>query len=175
MILRDATQDNSAELWHCRMGHVNFESLRHLARVADGIRLSPGHRLPFCECCVVLPSGPRQVFGVDVTGPYHTSPSGYRFCLEVVDYFSGYGYSFLMRLKSEAYRHFMALILRLENAEIYPRWIYGYVSDHGGVQLCPFSFRNSCETEVSIGKQPRGKHLIIMQLSNVVSRPRKGS
>ena len=96
--------------------------------------------MPYSNLGVLL-SGPRQVFGVDVTGPYHESPSGYRYCLEVVDYYSGYGYSFLMKSKSEGYRHFMALILRLENAEIYPRRIYGYVSDHGGDTIMSTSFQ----------------------------------
>ena len=97
MILADAVIDNSAELWHCRMGHVNWPGLRHLTKVATGISISPKNKLSFCACCMmakcrqasfqnlgVKPKKPKEVFGADVTGPHYISPSGYKYCLEVV-------------------------------------------------------------------------------------------
>ena len=36
MMLRDASYDNSAELWHCRMGHVNWPGLKNLQQVSTG-------------------------------------------------------------------------------------------------------------------------------------------
>ena len=53
MILSDATCENSAELWHCRMGHVNWPGLKHLTKVAAGISITPRHKLSFCACCVM--------------------------------------------------------------------------------------------------------------------------
>ena len=92
MILADAICDNTAELWHCRMGHVNWPGLKHLTKVADGISIAPKHKLSFCACCVmaestqkpfqnsgVKPSRAKEVFGADVTGPHARSPAGFRF------------------------------------------------------------------------------------------------
>ena len=47
----------------------------------------------------VKPMRPREVFGADVTGPYPKSPGGFQYCLEVVCFFSGFGYSFPLKLK----------------------------------------------------------------------------
>ena len=41
MILAAATIENSADLWHCRMGHVNWSVLKHLTKVATDISISP--------------------------------------------------------------------------------------------------------------------------------------
>ena len=96
---------------------------------------------PLAVCSVLSSTGipvpvgtlkPRECFGADVVGPYRPSPSGYRYTLDVVDFFSGYGYSFLMKHKSETPRHLMALILRLENSEYHVKCIQGYVTDDGG-------------------------------------------
>ena len=167
MMLRDASYDNSAKLWHCRMGHVNWPGLKNLQQVSTGIALAPKHKLSFCACCVmaklkqtpyqnlgVKRTRPREVFGADVTRPYPKSPGGFQYCLEVVCFFSGFGYSFPLRLKSEAARQFMGLILRLENAELYPNRIQCYVSDHGGILSC-LDFNSSWATEAFIGRQHR--------------------
>ena len=143
--ISDAKIDNSAELWHCRMGHANMPDIRRLQHLVLGVSISPKHKLEFCESCILAklknkpfqnlgkkPSRPKQVFGADVTGPHHVSPSGFKYCLEVVCFYSGYGYSFPLCKKSDAVQKLKELIQRLHNAECYPSRIQVYVSDHGG-------------------------------------------
>ena len=80
----------------------------------------------------IKPERPKQIIGTDVFGPLPTSPNGYRYCLVVVCYYSGYGYVFPLRNKSEAVQTLKALIQRMENAESAPSAVEVYVSDHGG-------------------------------------------
>ena len=98
----DARHDNSAELWHCRMGHVNYPDMKRLQRLATGVQIAAKHKLSFCKPCIMAklknhplqnqgekPSRPKQVFGADVTGPWPTSPAGYKFLLEIICFFFG--------------------------------------------------------------------------------------
>ena len=70
----DARHDNSAELWHCRMGHVNYPDMKRLQRLATGVQIAVKHKLSFCEPCIMAklknhplqnqgekPSRPKQV------------------------------------------------------------------------------------------------------------------
>ena len=92
----DAVYDNSAELWHCRLGHVNVPDMKRLQNLAFGISLAPKDKLSFCEPCIMAkmknkpfqnlgdkPTRSKQVFGADITGPWPTSPQGFRYILEV--------------------------------------------------------------------------------------------
>ena len=88
------------------------------------------------------PKKPKEVFGADVTGPHHISPSGWKYCLEEVCFYSGYGYSFPLRKKSDAIQRLKDLIQRLHNAECYPSRIQVYVSDHGGETIMSTDFQN---------------------------------
>ena len=36
----DAKHDNSAELWHCKMGHVNYPGMKRLQRLATCIHIA---------------------------------------------------------------------------------------------------------------------------------------
>ena len=55
MILAAAVVDNSAELWHCQMGHINWPGLKHLIKVVTGMSISSTSRekLSVCACCVI--------------------------------------------------------------------------------------------------------------------------
>ena len=55
LILRDAPHENTTELWHYRLGHVNQTDLRRMQSVAHGVLIAPEHKLSlsFCECCVL--------------------------------------------------------------------------------------------------------------------------
>jgi len=55
MILTDAPYDNTAELWHCRLGHVNQADLKRMQSVAQGILIfAPKHKLPFVSVVYCL-------------------------------------------------------------------------------------------------------------------------
>ena len=137
---------------------MNQADLKRMQSVAQGILIAPKHKLDFCECCVLSkskqkpfqnlgekPTRPKQIFGADVTGPHARSPAGYCFCLEVICFYSGYGYSFPLKTKAETARTFMNLILRLENAESPPDRVQVYVSDHGGETIMSIQFQEFLE------------------------------
>ena len=56
-------------------------------------------------------------------------------------FFSGYGYSFPLKKKSEAWHHFRDLIMRLENTDEVPERTETYVSDHGGETIMSLEFQ----------------------------------
>jgi len=109
-VVADAKVDNSAELWHCRMGHANMPDIRRLQHLALGVQIPSKHKLRFCEPCVLSkltnkpfqnmgekPDRPKQIFGADVTGPHPKSLAGFQYLLEVICFYSGYGYSFPLK------------------------------------------------------------------------------
>ena len=87
------------------------------------------------------PARPKQVFGADVTGPHPKSPAGFQYLLEVICFYSGYGYSFPLKAKAEAAGEFQSLILRLENTDEVPERTEVYVSDHGGDTIMSLDFQ----------------------------------
>ena len=82
------------------------------------------------------PSRAKEVFR-----PHAHSPAGFWFCLEIICYYSGYGYSYPLRRKAEAVAELKGLIQRLENAECFPKRIVCYVSDHGGETIMGHDFQ----------------------------------
>ena len=99
MAIADAKITNQADLWHFRLGHVNYEDLRRLRDTIPGVAFPNTHKLSFCGVCVSCKmkqtkynnvgdscDRPRQILGFDVTGPYPKTPEGFCWCLEVVDY-----------------------------------------------------------------------------------------
>ena len=68
-VVADAKVDNSAELWHCRMGHANMPDIRRLQHLALGVQIPSKHKLQFCEPCVLskLTNKPFQNMGRNQT------------------------------------------------------------------------------------------------------------
>ena len=82
----DSKPDHDAELWHCRLGHLNFQDMLKLKTVAKGVQFAG--KLQFCEHCAQFKSTvkpfnihrekatkPRQVICFDVKN-HPRSPEG---------------------------------------------------------------------------------------------------
>ena len=52
--IADATVANTADLWHCRLGHLNFQDMVRLKRISTGFDFQG--QLSFCEDCATIKS-----------------------------------------------------------------------------------------------------------------------
>ena len=59
----------------------------------------------------------KQILGGDVIGSYPRSIEGFQFCLEVICYFSGKGWSISLKSKFYEYSEFEDLLVRMQNSD----------------------------------------------------------
>ena len=145
--------------------------------IPTGVWIAAKHKLSFCEPRIVArlkdhplqnqgekPSRPKQVFGADVTGPCQHLPQLIDFYEKLFVSFSGYGYPFPLKKKSEAQQHFRDLIARLENTNDVPEHTETYVSDHGGDTIMNSDFQRFLSEKGIFGRQHRDipRTIIIM-------------
>ncbi len=105
-------QEESADLWHQRLGHVNKQQLYDFGDVAIGVRISNSSDLSFCEQCVEgkMQRKPFKPVGEirstrklerihsDVCGPMSTeSFGGQKYFVTFIDDFSRYCKVYFMR------------------------------------------------------------------------------
>ncbi|KAD7480463.1 hypothetical protein E3N88_03599 [Mikania micrantha] len=138
--------DNQAWLWHARLGHLNFESIKDLTRrnLARGLP-SITHPSQVCEFCLAgkqvrLPfpskSGYRsskslELIYADVCGPISpTTHGGNRFLLLIVDDYSRYMWGYLIKAKSEVYECLKDFKSSIEQET--SKKIKGLRTDNGG-------------------------------------------
>ena len=104
---------NQTHLWHLRLGHINLE---RICRMVTGGLISPLDviALPVCEPYLEgkMTMWPFKAIGyrakdvldlvhIDLCGPMSTSViAGYEYFITFIDYYSRYGYIYLMRHKS---------------------------------------------------------------------------
>ncbi|KAD7116502.1 hypothetical protein E3N88_03770 [Mikania micrantha] len=110
--------DETAWLWHARLGHLNFEAIRKMSKegLAKGIP-KVEHKSQVCEACLVgkqkqLPFPPQAKFRAnqplelihaDLCGPISPStPAGNRYFLLLVDDFSTYMWIHMLKSKYQA-------------------------------------------------------------------------
>ncbi|RVW34466.1 Retrovirus-related Pol polyprotein from transposon TNT 1-94 [Vitis vinifera] len=92
------------ELWHRRLGHINYRDLVHKVR---GILKMSSQPKPICGGCL--------------KGPMRTeSKGGKGYMLVVVDDFSGYSFACFLREKSKAIKHLKSLCTRIQVEIGYP-------------------------------------------------------
>ena len=67
----DYQHENKAELWHCRLGHVNLPDLKRLQTSSLGVHIPPRQQLSFCKTCIFakLNTKPFQNLGEKPTQP----------------------------------------------------------------------------------------------------------
>lgn len=113
-------KETSLKLWHKRMGHLNYDSVKRLPEVADGISLD-GTTIPeeICEICVEgkqakLPHNqqrhratrPLQLVHTDLFGPITpTSHDGKRYLLTFTDDFTPFAVAYPLGAKSETFKY----------------------------------------------------------------------
>ena len=140
--LADAPIANTADLWHCRLGHLNYQDMVKLKAVATGIEFSG--ELSFCEDCARVkstnkpyinagerPTKPRQTICFDVK-KHARSSGGFEYSLDIWDKFSGEEWTFPLRRKSDASHKLQCFICSLENTGEPIYVLEMCVSDHGG-------------------------------------------
>ena len=124
---RRLNQDNSASLWHRRLGHISKSRLERL--VSDGIL----DELDFMDLdtCVECIKGKQtkqkrlgalrsthvlELIHTDICGPFHmANRNGQRYFISFIDDYSRYGYLYLINEKSESLDVFKSYKAEVEN------------------------------------------------------------
>ena len=120
------------ELWHRRLGHINYRDLVHKVR---GILKMSSQPKPICGGCLKgkqVKSTHKKIQEINITrhsdllhmdliGPMRTeSRGGKRYVLVVVDDFSRYSFACFLREKSKAIKHLKSLCTRIQVEIGYP-------------------------------------------------------
>ena len=139
---RKLTNENSASLWHKRLGHISKSRIERL--VSDGILDS----LDFTdfEVCVDCIKGKQtnirrlganrasdvlELIHTDICGPFPTASwNGQQYFISFIDDYSRYGYLYLIHEKSQSVDVFKAYKAEVENQ--LSKRIKGVKSDRGG-------------------------------------------
>jgi len=129
-ILMTKTGDSECMLWHNRMGHPSFKTLKLLCLVNQDTTI--------CDICSVFPlakqtripfpistSRTENVFDLvhlDVWGPYRTpTHNGFRYFLTIVDDHSRMVWLYMLRFKSDVFgvlKSFLALVKNQFNRQV---------------------------------------------------------
>ena len=141
-IKRKLTSENSASLWHKRLGHISKRRIERL--VSDGI-LDPLDFMDF-DTCVNCIKGKQtnvrrlsanrasdvlELIHTDICGPFPTASwNGQTYFITFIDDFSQYGYLYLIHDKSQSLDVFKNYKAEVEN-QLNKR-IKRVRSDHGG-------------------------------------------
>ena len=135
--------DTSADLWHLRLGHLNFGDMCKLRTRATGVNFT-GEPC-FCQTCVMakmrrtpfqnrgeITVNPKQNICFDVSGPYPASPDGHVYSLNAICKATGKRWRSGGRFKSDAAQFLQHLIARLNNTIVPAGFVETLTSDHGG-------------------------------------------
>jgi hypothetical protein len=121
--------------WHRKMGHIGFNNLRKLEKMAVGINIKKEEQEYFCEICAKakqtrLPfktereraSRPLQIIHTDVMGPISPKTwDGYSYVLTLLDDYTHFTKIYLMKYKSETFnniKHFANEVENMHNLKI---------------------------------------------------------
>lgn len=114
--------DDVAWLWHARLGHLNFDSMRRIGS-KNMVRGMPvvNHPSNICDCCLIgkqtqkpyptkamyRATRPLELLHGDLCGHITPStPGGCRYMFLIVDDFSRYMWCFLLKSKDQAFETF---------------------------------------------------------------------
>jgi hypothetical protein len=122
--------DESAMLWHQRLGHLNMASLKELDTMVDGMNLKEVSLHHICEGCIQgkhqITSFPKdgvmrasqllEIIHTDVCGPMKTtSHGGVQYFLTFIDNFSRKTHVYFLKAKGEAFEKFKQYKALVEN------------------------------------------------------------
>ena len=143
---RKSSSSNSTKLWHLRLGHINLNRINRL--VQDGLLPSlEVEPISICESCLEgkmtkrpfsakgnRAGGLLELVHTDVCGPMNVKArEGYRYFVTFIDDYSRYGYTYLLRSKSETFDKFK--VFKAEVEKQLDRSIKSLRSDRGGEYL----------------------------------------
>ncbi|MCO5587363.1 hypothetical protein L7F22_041312 [Adiantum nelumboides] len=128
---KSATQDDWAELWHKRIGHVNFRRLKHMQsnqivrglpkfgrlnfdNVCEACQFGKQSRLPFPKRGTISRS-PLEIVHLDIWGPCdHATPNGCRNFITFTNDYSRMTWVYFLKAKSEAFEVFLEFKVMVE-------------------------------------------------------------
>ena len=136
----------SIDLWHCRLGHLNYRDLMKVAnnevikaipkigKPSNPIRSTSQKRKQTRNAHrrvdEILASKPLKLFYMDLMGPMRIeSLGGKKYILVMVDDYSRYAWVAFLRYKSETFINFKDTGLKIQNEKWY--LIEGIRSDRG--------------------------------------------
>ena len=133
-----------ANLWHLRLGHLNFGDMCKLKSRATGIAFEG--EICFCETCVLSKMRaspfqnkghrhdlrPKQNICYDVSGPYPPTVEGYIYSFNAICKKTGKRWRGAGKHKSESAPFLRDLINRLNNTVMPPGKVETLTTDHGG-------------------------------------------
>ena len=139
----------TSSLWHRRFGHLGMDATREALTkdYAVGIQYTGPFTQEHCVACIIGKSpqhsyshnGNRaskvaELLHMDLCGPYPVqTPDGKRFFFVILDDFSNWGFTYVIRLKSDVFTHFCkteAFLLRSYGTHVIT------VRVDGALELC---------------------------------------
>ncbi|KAM7466521.1 hypothetical protein LguiB_014083 [Lonicera macranthoides] len=168
------TQLDNIDLWHQRLGHINFKDLNTLTskELVKGVPKLGRVKNVVCEPCQVgkqtktqhkkikdiLTSHPLELLHMDLMGPSRTiSLCGNSYMLVIVDDFSRFTWIAFLKEKSETFLNFHKIALKLQNEK--DTAITKIRSDRGGefkdTGIIEFCAGNGISHEFSAPKTPQ--------------------
>ena len=151
LCVNDATclvvNDNSMDLWHRRLGHINTSTISKLIKknLIRGVPKLNLNELHMCDACIrgkqvresfkskqdVTMTRPLELLHLDLFGPSRVkSLGGKSYAFVIVDDFSRFTWCLFISHKSDALHVFDSLVRKLQNQQ--NACVIKIRSDHGG-------------------------------------------
>ena len=168
------SQDDDIQLWHKRLGHVNFQTIKRMKSkdMIDGMQLNPSSsEQPICEGCIMgkhhrlpFPKDGRtratrvgELIHSDVCGPITPcSIGGSRYFVIFKDDYSCFSFIEFMKEKSEVRDHFKNFAARMKTLTGQP--VVTLRSDNGGefmsLEFSAWLQEHGIKHETSIARTP---------------------
>lgn len=145
--VKKTSQNDSAAIWHARLGHIGYQLLQQISSkrllegipvlqhvredvICQGCQFGKSHRLPF-QKSVNRKSTMFELVHADLMGPMKPSSySGYSYVMVLVDDFSKYAWVKFLKEKSEALKVFVEFKNNVEKE--FGKKIQCLRSDNGG-------------------------------------------
>ncbi|KAM2204349.1 hypothetical protein ACFX1S_023996 [Malus domestica] len=173
--------NNLLDLWHQRLGHMNYRDLLKISKkqYVRGLPSLEGKQEGVCGACqigkqtksahspknFISTSQPLQLMHMDLVGPVQTeSLGGKKYILVLVDDFSRYTWVAFLHDKSEAFKSFHILCIKIQTER--NDVVIRIRTDHG-TEFDNASFSNFCEKH---GIQHEYSAPITPQQNGVVER-----
>ncbi|KAK1419234.1 hypothetical protein QVD17_28397 [Tagetes erecta] len=152
--------DNDDWLWHARLGHVNFDSMKQMVeknmvvgmpkidgenQICDACLVGKQTRQPFPKTASFRATRPLELIHGDLCGPISPCTlTGNRYIFVLIDDFSRFMWTYFLKEKSEAFEAFKKFKVMVEvetNVKIKT-----FRTDRGG-EFTSHEFDRFCETE----------------------------
>ena len=140
-------EENEVDLWHRRLGHLSYHSLKKLVslNLVRGLPLDLKEKLETCETCIkskqvkssfdkkieISTKRPLELLHMDLFGPNRVSSLGGKlYGLVIVDDYSRYTWVHFLSAKSDTFEVFESFINRIQNE--FESKVKIIRTDHGG-------------------------------------------